>query len=71
MASQCLSLAAETTDEQHKSVLLRAAAKLNELADGQASIIRHRRSSASPDTNIKAQVAPEDRHYTSPAKPLA
>ena len=24
MASQCLSLAAETTDEKHKSVLLRA-----------------------------------------------
>ena len=33
MANQCLSLAETATDEQHKSVLLRAAAKLNELAD--------------------------------------
>jgi hypothetical protein len=35
MANQCLSLAETATDEQHKSVLLRAAAKLNELADRQ------------------------------------
>ena len=37
MANRCLLLAAETTDEQHKSVLLRAAAKFNELADRQKS----------------------------------
>jgi hypothetical protein len=35
MANQCLSLADTVADEQHKSVLLRAAAKLNELADRQ------------------------------------
>ena len=35
LANQCLSLAETTTDEQYKSVLLRAAVKLNELADGQ------------------------------------
>jgi transposase len=40
MASRCLLLAAKTTEEQHKSVLLRAAAKLNELADRQESIHR-------------------------------
>ena len=48
MASRCLLLAAETTDEQHKSVLLRAAAKFNELADRQESgMHRFRRIGAS------------------------
>jgi hypothetical protein len=37
MASRCLVLAAETSDEQHKSVLLCAAAKLNEWAARQES----------------------------------
>ena len=37
MANQCLSLAETATDEQHKSVLLRVAAKFNELADRQKS----------------------------------
>ena len=47
MASRCLLLAAETTDEQHKSVLLRAAAKFNELADRQESgMHRYRRITA-------------------------
>jgi hypothetical protein len=31
MAARCVLLAADTTDEQHKSVLLRTAAKLNKL----------------------------------------
>ena len=48
MASRCLVLAAETTDEQYKSVLLRAAAKFNELADRQESgMHRFRRIGAS------------------------
>jgi hypothetical protein len=42
MASRCLLLAAETTDEQHKSVLLRAAAKFNELADRHRYRLAHR-----------------------------
>ena len=40
LANQCLALEGETTDEQHKSVLLRAAARLNELAD-QGQHCRH------------------------------
>ena len=48
MASRCVLLAAQTTDEQHKSVLLRAAAKFTELADLQESNMhRYRRISAS------------------------
>jgi hypothetical protein len=48
MANRCLLLSAKTTDEQHKSVLLRAAAKFNELADLQdSSMHRERRISAS------------------------
>jgi hypothetical protein len=42
MASRCLLLAAETTDEQHKSVLLRAAAKFNDLADRHRYRLAHR-----------------------------
>jgi hypothetical protein len=38
MAGRCLLLATETTDEQHKSVLLRAAAKLNELQSGRRAV---------------------------------
>jgi hypothetical protein len=45
MASRCLVLAAETTDEQYKSVLLRAAAKFNELAE--SGMHRFRRIGAS------------------------
>jgi hypothetical protein len=49
MAARCVLRAADTTDEQHKSVLLRAAAKLNELAEQQGGgMRRHRRISTQP-----------------------
>ena len=54
MASRCLLLAAETTDEQHKSVLLRAAAKFNELADRHRYRLAHRQRHSFHTTTVIA-----------------
>ena len=68
MANQCLSLAETATDEQHKSVLLRAAAKLNELADRQECLrprdrrswpVRYSKSAPTLQPPVPLPTAPE------------
>jgi hypothetical protein len=59
---RCVLLSRATTDEQHKLLLLRAAAVLNELAHRRASSIRGDRSSrVSPDTQVGARATSGSR----------
>lgn len=68
-AERCVLLSRATTDEQHKLLLLRAAAVLNELAHRRASSIRGDRSSrVSPDTQVGARATSGSRAPATPKR---